>query len=177
MKGWTLALVCAWAGSVGAQELEAPELRGGEWVFQSTFGEGEPERVVLVQGDVDPETELWVPVPKEEFSEIATISPVGSMVRWGVEREGFGLEPSWLVGESADAIQIYAGFMNPLQWEFPKELTDGAQWQGSILVLSCGFMDLPVEYTATRETVEVPAGTFDAWRIERRDLDLQVEAV
>ena len=43
---------------------------------------------------------------------------------------------------------------------------DGATWPGHQLFPSCGFLPLPATFSAHAVKVTVPAGTFDALRID-----------
>lgn len=71
--------------------------------------------------------------------------------------------------ESArDEIRIYSNRFGHfvLTMTIKKDLRPGMTWKGKEIVMSCGFISLPVEYVASAEMVTVPAGTFDAVRID-----------
>ena len=163
--GWVLVS----AATATAQEVELPAWGEGAWVYRVLLEDRAPRDFAVEARPVAEDAELWIP---------ELVGGPGTMRRATVEEGMVRLTlcagqhharavSGWTVGETFDAIRIHANVLGALEWEFPKVLEGVTPWRGSILELSCGLVRTEVEYRVARETVEVPAGTFEAWRIER----------
>ncbi len=76
---------------------------------------------------------------------------------------------STIAAMSEKEIRIFHNYFGEdlcLQLSIPLDVKDGSQWTFRQVVMSCGYMGLDMEAKATSERITVPAGTFDALRID-----------
>jgi hypothetical protein len=52
------------------------------------------------------------------------------------------------------------------QWTIKSDLKAGMSWKAETIYLSCGFGSHVEEYSTVTEKVTVPAGTFEAIRVD-----------
>ncbi len=77
-------------------------------------------------------------------------------------------------------VRIYRRYGNNhagLALSVPLDVKDGSSWEFRRVVLSCGFMGIDVKARAKAEKVTVPAGTFDAIRIDVIDDERVTESL
>lgn len=84
-----------------------------------------------------------------------------------------GDEPRWLIRSAAGEIRIYDHLWDDeyaLDHAIPLAVADGSTWTSKRLVMGCGFLVTDVSWVAARETLTVPAGEFDSFRLESSSL-------
>ncbi|GEM_PF-7106523 len=69
------------------------------------------------------------------------------------------------VHQTHGRLLIFSGSLNSLLWGIPSDVAPGRRWRGRVYACN-GFSVSEKEYTAVVDRVDVPAGSFDALRID-----------
>lgn len=115
-------------------------------------------------------------VGKREFTLIDADGGDVEKMKWRKETAGpedfhvsDGDESVYVVRKTKDEIRVYKqeyGTMFVLHYVFPRELKAGLKWKGAQVYLSCGFGVTSADYETAGDKVTVPAGTFEAIRVD-----------
>jgi len=156
-------------GGYGADLELLPFAEGSEWTFQvSPNAAAVGSRTVVAKASKAPRgATVWAPSAAED-RDVEDRRIEGELV---IDAGDAG---ALHVKRGRDGALSIAFATFPGSEFFTERLTipaspeDGAEWAGEQVFASCGFGAAPASFHATREQVSVPAGTFNALKVEAK---------
>lgn len=154
-------------GGYGANLELLPLAEGTEWTFRvSSNASAVTSRTVVAKASKAPKgATVWAPSSAEDRDverreiEGELLIDAGDAGAVHVERAQDGALS--LAFSTFPGSEFFTA-----RFTVPAEPEDGAEWAGEQVFASCGFGAAPATFHATRERVTVPAGTFNALKLE-----------
>jgi hypothetical protein len=150
-----------------------PTAPGTSWTFRTTRpGDAAPvtTETTFTASAAPSGLELVSAADVERDQEIVYLDSAGAVVL----RTGDSAAPDLVVRVTPQGVQVFEelwdGAMLGSVWSLPADLQPGARWSSAQVYLSCGFGIVEQTFAASAEQVTVPAGTFDAIRIDATDM-------
>lgn len=147
-----------------------PSAIGTSWTFRDTVG-GKAKDVVMTVAPLED--------PKIERVELTPEGSKRGKFEKAVLVQGEGVD-SWAIESSDGEIRIFHELVKGhfgIHWVLKTDMKDGSTWTGHRIYLSCGFGDAEETYKAVAEKVTVPAGTFDAIRIDATEKNVSTRSL
>jgi len=138
-----------------------PAEHGTTWTFRDTLDGRVTERSLRAGSLPNEEIELVVSVEdakrRDEKVDATTIGLFD------------GERLAWILQTTPDEVRQFRSMgmrWHTMELSIPRALKDGATWKAPHTWMSCGFATTERTYTAVAERVTVPAGAFDAIRVD-----------